>query len=77
MARALLLLLACVGGRSSNDAIDDEKALLMAFKASFSNGEDVLPSWTKTTSPCDGTTPEQPAGPWKGVTCRAGRPLTV
>lgn len=42
-----------------------DTAALLAFKASFTNGGEVLTSWTADTSPCGGS--------WEGVECDGGR----
>ena len=47
-------------------ALSDEDALL-ALKASFSNGEAVLPSWQRGTDVCA----------WKGVSCDAARSVAI
>lgn len=62
-ARAAAFLLAaalalCLPLRCS--AQSTEKERLLAFKGSFVNGADRLPSWDETINPCNG---------WAGVSC--------
>lgn len=45
-----------------------DAGLLLLFKASFTNGEEVLSDWVPGTSPCDED--------WAGITCDDARMVT-
>lgn len=59
-AAAAALLLAAQAVRAATDS-----ELLLAFKNTFTNGNEVLASWNATSSPC--------AGGWLGVSCASGQ----
>lgn len=61
---ALLLLYLCAAAAQPAGQTDAE--LLLAFKASFRNGNDVLASWNGSSSP-------DPCSGWQGVLCTKGR----
>ena len=60
LAAVLCLLLARA------QATPSDAELLLAFKATFTNGGTVLSSWVAGTDPCNTTTP------WEGVGCDLG-----
>ena len=62
----LLLLVLLTLGTAAAAASDAE--LLLAFKATFSNGDEVLSDWQNGTDPC--------SDKWTGITCE-GRAVTV
>lgn len=64
LAASWLLLL---GAASTAAAAKSDAELLLAFKASFSNGGTVLADWTAGGNPCVG---------WYGVSCSSGGRVT-
>lgn len=68
VALALVVAAALLAAVRSQEA--DAEALLQ-LKAALSAGDNVLPSWTAGSEPCDA------AAPWQGVTCTGGRVTAV
>lgn len=68
-AAALLALLAGVETVHSQSTPDADA--LLELKAAVAGSTNALNNWTATTNPCN------PATPWVGVTCTAGRVTAV
>ncbi len=69
--RGLLALLALVTLAVLAAGSEEDAKLLLKFKASFDNGNEILYSWVGK-EPCGG----QGNGSWQGITCSPGGTVT-
>ena len=72
-AAAVLLLLGAPVPAAAQQQQPSDKELLLAMKASFANGDVLLPSWNDSAAPCTcdpiSYTCDNGGKGWQGVTC--------